>query len=216
MNGSSPYVHVEDQSVGGSSSKFRRIVLSILNVFALILSITLFACGILSLIASHTYPFDEKISYDITRGVKYYRHTAIFSIRVLSAYLLFFALLFIFVELKSTIILTAVAGMISPLGRGVVYLITGLLTFGLAGNFGLLYGPLWMLCGILHIIVGFRNCANFYDEGTVDNGSAVITREKVDQGTYDSSAIASTNFCRSCGATLRPGDAYCPDCSAAV
>jgi len=187
-----------------------------LNIYALIMAGSLFVSGVLSLITTHTYPYNEGIQYDMTRGVKYFRHTANFTMRVFSAYLLFFSLLFVFVELKSTIVLTAVAGMISPLGRGVIYLITGLLTFGLSGNFGLLYGPLWMVCGILHIILGFRNCSNFYDEGTVDSGNAVITREKVDQGTYDASAIASTNFCRSCGATLRPGDAYCPDCSAAV
>jgi len=215
MPGASPYVLVEDKSVGGNTSKGRRTFQLVLQIYALILSGLLFVDGILSLIASHTNPYFYGIEYDVTRGVKFYRHTANFTIRVFSAYLLIFSLLFIFIELKSTTILTAFAGMISPLGRGIIYLLNGFLVFGLVGNFGLFFGPLWMVCGILHIVMGARNCRSFYDEGTVDNGTAVVTRETVDAGTYDAGA-ASKNFCRSCGAALRPTDAYCPDCSAAV
>jgi len=187
----------------------------ILCIYALICSGLLFIQGILSLIASHTDPYDHGIEYKWTRGVDYHWHTANFTIRVFSAYMLIFAILFFAIELKSTTVLTAVAGMVSPLGRGVVYLITGFLVFGLAGNIGIILGLIWMVCGVLHIILGARNCTNFYDEGSVDNGSAVVTRTFEETSSYES-ASGGNSFCRSCGAALSPSDKYCPDCSAAV
>jgi len=213
MPGATPYVLVEERSVGSNQSKGRRIFALICQIYAIVLSALLFVDGILSLIASHSYPYGGKLSYPSWVGVRYYGYTAVFSIRVLSAYLMIFSVMFICIELKSTTLLTPFAGMISPLGRGVVYTIVALLVFGLAGNFGILYGIFWLICGILHIVLGARNCTQFYDEGTVDTGSAVVTKSS--EETY-SSGSAQKNFCRSCGASLRPTDAYCPDCSAAV
>jgi len=213
MPGATPYVLVEEKSVGGNQSAGRRKFQLFLTIFALLCSAMLFVDGILSLIATHSNPYyiSEGVHYDIKTGIGFNRYTANLSIRVLSAYLMLFAILFIFIELKSTTILTPFAGMISPLGRGVVYFIVGLLVFGLVGNLGLFFGVLWMINGVLHIVFGARNCRNFYDEGTVDNGTAVVT--KTVESNYDA---GTKNFCRSCGAALRPTDAYCPDCSAAV
>jgi len=215
MPGATPYVLVEERSVGGNQSKGRRIFQMVLSIYTLILSALLFVHGILSLIATHSSPYTAGIEYEFSRGVGFYRHTANFTIRVFSAYLMIASLIFIAVELKSTTVLTAIAGMISPLGRGVVYLITGFLVFGLVGNWGIFFGVFWMICGILHIVLGARNCTNFYDEGTVDNGSAVVTRTVEETNTYEA-ASTEKNFCRSCGAALSPSDKYCPDCSAAV
>jgi len=215
MPGATPYVLVEERSVGGKQSKGKRVLQLVLQIYTLILSALLFVHGILSLITTHSDPYVYGILYDFARGVGFYRHTANFTIRVFSAYLLIFSLLFIAIELKSTTILTACAGMISPLGRGVIYLITGLLVFGLVGNWGIVFGLFWMINGVLHIIMGAKNCSHFYDEGSVDNGSAVVTRTVEETSSYEP-ASTQKNFCRSCGASLRPTDAYCPDCSAAV
>jgi len=217
MPGATPYVLVEERSVGGSQTKGRRIFGLFLCIFALVLSCVLFVHGILSLITSHTYPYDQPLTYAFERGVKFYNHTANFTIRVLSAYFMIIALLFVTFELKSTTMLTPFAGMVSPLGRGVIYMLTGFLVFGTVGNWGLIFGSLWILCGLLHVIFGVRNCRNFYDEGTVDAGTATISRSTVStpSGGYDS-APAEKNFCRSCGAALRASDTYCPECSAAV
>jgi len=216
MPGATPYVLVEERSAGGKQSGKRRLFQMILSIVTLILSGLLFVHGILSLITSHSSPYDNKgINYDWARGVGFYSYTANYTIRVFSAYLMIIALIFISVELKSTTVLTACAGMISPLGRGVIYLITGFLVFGLVGNWGICYGIMWMVCGVCHIILGARNCKNFYDEGSVDNGAAVVTRSVDSESTYESGSTEK-NFCRSCGAALRPSDTYCPDCSAAV
>jgi len=215
MPGATPYVLVEERSVGGSTSKGKRLFQLILRIYTLVLCVGLFAHGILSLIATHTSPYNTGINYDVNRGVSFYRYTANFTIRVFSAYLLIIALIFIAVELRSTTVLTAIAGMISPLGRGVVYLITGFLVFGLVGNWGIWFGVFWMICGVAHIILGIPNCSQFYDEGSVDNGTAVVNRTVEEKSSY-ASASSEKNFCRSCGAALRPTDAYCPDCSAAV
>jgi len=215
MPGATPYVLVEDRSAGGTQSKGKRVFQLILTIVTLILSVLLFVHGVLSLIATHTNPYLEGISYEFSRGVGFYSHTANFTIRVFSAYLMIIALIFICVELKSTTVLTAIAGMISPLGRGVIYLITGFLVFGLVGNWGIFFGLLWMVCGILHIVLGARNCKNFYDEGSVDNGGATVVKNVESASTYEA-ASTERNFCRSCGAALRPSDTYCPDCSAAV
>jgi len=216
MPGATPYVLVEERSVGGGSqSKGKQIFRMILSIYTLVLSALLFADGILSLIASHSNPYTAGIEYYFPRGVGFYSHTANFTIRVFSAYLMIISLLFICVELKSTTILTAFAGMISPLGRGIIYFITGLCVFGLVGNWGIFFGVFWMICGLAHIIIGIPNCKNFYEEGSVDNGSAVVTRTVEETSTYES-ASSEKNFCRSCGAALSPSDKYCPDCSAAV
>jgi len=212
MPGATPYVLVEEGSAG-NESKGRRTFRMILSIYTLILSGLLFVDGILSLIACHTNPYTHGIDYYFPRGIYYYGHTAVFTLRVFSAYLMIFALLFLCIEFKSTTVLTAVAGIISPLGRGVVYLITGFLVFGLFGNLGIFFGVAWMICVILHIILGARNCTNFYDEGSVDNGSAVVTRSVEETSSYEP---AGKSFCRSCGAALSPSDKYCPDCSAAV
>jgi len=216
MPGATPYVLVEERSVGGNVSKGRRIFGLVLNIAALVLSAGLFICGILSLIASHTHSFEGDLHYDGDRGVKFHKETANFSIRVLSGYFLILSLLFIAIELKSTTVLTAFAGMISPLGRGVIYLIVGLLVFGTVGNFGIIFGLLWMILAVAHIVYGARNCTQFYDEGSVDNGSATVTRSTPSSSSYVADSGAEKNFCRSCGAALRPSDSYCPDCSAAV
>ena len=240
MPGATPYVLVDDRK-GGSSSKKGRLLRMILSIYTMVLCGLLFLTGILSLVTSHTYPYNSPLEYVAELGVKYNRAAANFTIRVFSAYLLGVAFLFLCVELKSTTILTAFAGMISPLGRGVIYLVTGFLVFGLVGNWGICIGILWMICGILHIVLGARSCRTFYEEGTVDTATVttsthtVTTTDKglsrhffppaprcfhhhptttTDAGTYEVSE--EKNFCRSCGASLHPGDAYCPDCSAAV
>jgi len=216
MPGATPYVLVEERSVGGNNSKARRQFQMILSIVTMVLSAVLFVHGVLSLITTHSSPYNEGIHYSFSRGVQFERHTANFTMRVLSAYFMIFALLFICVELKSTTVLTAFAGMVSPLGRGVIYLLTGLLVFGTVGNWGLIFGSLWIINGITHIALGARNCRNFYDEGTIDNGSATVTRTPVSSSETYTSTPGEKNFCRSCGAALRPSDTYCPDCSAAV
>jgi len=212
MPGATPYVLVEERN-GSKMSKGRKIFALVLCISALVLSGLLFVHGIMSLIATHSHYFYYGPIYSFQRGIDFERNTANFSIRVISAYMLLFAFLFICVELRSTTILTAFAGMISPLGRGVVYLITGLIVFGTVGNWGIIYGLLWMICGIGHIVFGLRNCRNFYDEGTVDSSSAVASSGS--SSSYESSS-SEKNFCRSCGASLRPDDQFCPDCSAKV
>lgn len=215
MPGATPYVLVEERSAGGKASGGRRKFQVVLSILALIMSAILFIHGILSLITSHAYPFQAKgAEYEFTRGVHFYSHTANFSIRVLSAYFMIISLLFICIELKSTTILTAFAGMVSPLGRGFIYIITGLLVFGTVGNWGIIYGVLWAVLGICHIVLGARNCRNFYEDGTIDNGTATVSTVS-SSSTYEASS-SEKNFCRSCGASLRPSDTYCPDCSAAV
>jgi len=216
MPGATPYVLVEERSVGGNTSKGRRTFQVVLSIVTMVLSCILFVHGVLSLITTHTNPYNQGIQYSFSRGVQFERHTANFTMRVLSAYFMIFALLFICVEVKSTTILTAFAGMVSPLGRGIVYLLCGLLVFGTVGNWGLIFGSLWIINGIVHIIFGARNCRNFYDEGTIDNGSATVTRTPVSSSETYESTPGEKNFCRSCGAALRPSDTYCPDCSAAV
>jgi len=213
MPGATPYVLVEERSVGGSQSAGRRKFQMILSLVTIVFSCILFIHGILSLITTHKDPYTQGVEYHYTRGISFYGHTANFSIRILSAYFMLFALLFICVELKSTTILTAFAGMVSPLGRGIVYLITGILVFGTVGNWGLVFGTLWIAIGVTHIVLGARNCRNFYDEGTIDNGGATVTT--VSSSSYEVSS-SEKNFCRSCGASLRPSDKFCPDCSAAV
>jgi len=216
MPGATPYVLVEERSVGGKQSKGRHLFRVILSIISMVFSGVLFVHGVLSLVASHSPNFDHAIEYSISRGVLFWRHTANFSIRVLSAYFLIMAILFFCVELKSTTILTAFAGMVSPLGRGVVYTITGLLVFGTVGNWGLIFGTCYVLLGICHIAIGFRSCRTFYEEGSVDNGSATVTRTTASSESSETYTSSGKNFCRSCGASLRPGDSYCPDCSAAV
>jgi len=215
MPGATPYVLVEERNVSTKTSKPRKIFQLVLCITTLVLSGLLFIHGILSLITTHSHPYTGGIEYDVTRGVHYHYRTANFSIRVLSAYFMIIAFLFVCIELKSTTILTAFAGMASPLGRGVIYFIVGLLVFGTVGNWGIIFGLLWMLNGIAHIVLGARNCRSFYDEGTIDTGAAVVTTSEVSSSSYDSGS-AEKNFCRSCGAALRPNDAYCPECSAAV
>lgn len=245
MPGATPYVLVEERTVGGKQSKGKRIFRLALSISTMVLCGFLFIHAILSLIASHTYPFTHPLEYGAKWGVDFRQAAANFTIRVFSAYLLVISFLFLCVELKSTVVLTFAAGMISPLGRGIIYLINGLLVFGLVGNWGLVFGFLWMVCGVLHIAVGARSCRTFYEEGTVDNGTTTVTHGLsfhfppylTQNNTHlpfhtfpfffstvttdyepatTSASSGEKNFCRSCGAALRPGDAYCPDCSAAV
>lgn len=175
MPGATPYVLVEERTVGGKQSKGKRIFRLALSISTMVLCGFLFIHAILSLIASHTYPFTHSLEYGAKWGVDFRQAAANFTIRVFSAYLLVISFLFLCVELKSTVVLTFAAGMISPLGRGIIYLINGLLVFGLVGNWGLVFGFLWMVCGVLHIAVGARSCRTFYEEGTVDNGTTTVT-----------------------------------------
>ena len=175
MPGATPYVLVEERTVGGKQSKGKRIFRLALSISTMVLCGFLFIHAILSLIASHTYPFTHPLEYGAKWGVDFRQAAANFTIRVFSAYLLVISFLFLCVELKSTVVLTFAAGMISPLGRGIIYLINGLLVFGLVGNWGLVFGFLWMVCGVLHIAVGARSCRTFYEEGTVDNGTTTVT-----------------------------------------
>jgi len=215
MPGATPYVLVEERSAGGKVDGRRRKFQIVLSIVAIVMSSILFIHGILSLITTHSYPYTAKgAEYAWARGVQFYSHTANFSMRILSAYFMIISLLFISIELKSTTVLTAFAGMVSPLGRGVVYTIVGFLVFGTVGNWGIIYGVFWIVLGICHIVLGARNCRNFYDEGTIDNGSATVSTVS-SSSTYEASS-SEKNFCRSCGAALRPSDTYCPDCSAAV
>jgi len=213
MPSATPYVLVEER--GGTTSTQRRIFSTVLCIVSLVLSGLLFVHGILSLIATHTSHWTAGIEYSFSRGVQFYDHTANFTIRVFSAYMMLIALLIFCIEFKSTTILTAFAGMVSPLGRGVIYVLIGLLVFGTVGNWGIIFGCLWAVNGICHIVLGARNCCNFYDDGMVDTGSATVTKSTVTPG-YESTPGGEKNFCRSCGASLRPSDTYCPDCSAAV
>ena len=244
MPGATPYVLVEERSVGGKQSKGKRIFRMALSIFTMVLCGLLFVHAILSLITTHTYPFSYPLEYGAKWGVDFRSASANFTIRVFSAYLLVISFLFLCVELKSTVVLTFFAGMISPLGRGIVYFINGLLVFGLVGNWGLVFGFFWMVCGVLHIALGARSCRTFYEEGTVDSGTTTVTSglhtthllpphtlcvlrspfffllltvtSDYEPATTSVSSGGEKNFCRSCGAALRPGDAYCPDCSAAV
>ena len=175
MPGATPYVLVEERSVGGKQSKGKRIFRLALSIFTMVLCGLLFVHAILSLIATHTHPFSYPLEYGAKWGVDFRSASANFTVRVFSAYLLVISFLFLCVELKSTVVLTFFAGMISPLGRGIVYFINGLLVFGLVGNWGLVFGFLWMVCGVLHIALGARSCRTFYEEGTVDTGSATVT-----------------------------------------
>ena len=166
---------VEERSVGGKQSKGKRIFRMALSIFTMVLCGFLFIHGIMSLITTHTYPFSYPLEYGAKWGVDFRSASANFTIRVFSAYLLVISFLFLCVELKSTVVLTFFAGMISPLGRGIVYFINGLLVFGLVGNWGLVFGVLWMVCGVLHIALGARSCRTFYEEGTVDSGTTTVT-----------------------------------------
>ena len=177
--GSTPYVLVDDRK-GGKGGK-KGLLRMILSIYTMVLCGLLFLTGILSLVTTHTYPFEAPLEYKTELGVKFHKPAANFTIRVFSAYLLAIAFLFLCVELKSTTILTAFAGMISPLGRGVIYLINGFLVFGLVGNWGICIGLLWMICGILHIVLGARSCRTFYEEGTVDTVAVTTSTHTVTQ-----------------------------------
>lgn len=187
-----------------------------LKVFTVFLCVTLVATAIFGFISIRP---GGAITYDADDGVGYVANNAFFTLNVLCAYLILLALMILAAEFASTAVLNVFAGLISPLGRGIVYILVGLLVFGLAGIWGFITGILWMLDGVLHVAVGYRSFIVFYSSDDVADGggssSSHHTTRTTTTTTTTTSAPSSTEpkrFCKKCGAKLQPNARFCSEC----